>query len=577
MPIRALALCLCLSAPATVAQQLKLQLSPANRAALAQAMQQKPVEGFADLHLHQMTDLGFGGRYLWGKHDGPIAQAVPHCSGMGVDHGFMTGSEGGDGNLGTHAKDGYPQFHGWPRWSSTSNQQAHADWLKKAHEHGLKLIVMSALNQDLFCEMIPKPLRDPHAPCDDFHAVVNELKAAHEFAKKHDWYVIARTPQQARAAIAQGKLAVVLAVEAGNALGEGKDWKNRLRVLHDLGVRSFQPVHEIDNRFSGAAWHAMPLKLLETIRNLETLDKKIERWVQTAFDIIEKSIGKHPDRIPEQEAAAAKKFANGIFGFDLDAHKLNKKGLSHEGHEQLEELFKEQILIDVSHMSQKALREAHAFSQKHGNYPIFISHGHIKELLAPGDQTEWTYPAELYDLVASTGGVVGLRSSPDEMRTVRGAPVANDCHGSTRSFAQKLHFADKLMGLQVAFGSDLNGFAFNLRPRHGGGDACGSGPFDEETKAQQARQQHAPRLGTAFDLKGFAHIGLLPDVLRDLEAQGASTQALRASAEAFLRMWERALDPHRPPAQHKAAAHAALSHLEPYPRDVAHRLSALQH
>jgi hypothetical protein len=66
-------------------------------------------------------------------------------------------------------------------------------------------------------------------------------------------------------------------------------------------------------------------------------------------------------------------------------------------------------------------------------------------------------------------------------------------------------------------------------------------------------------------------------VLLDLEAQGASTQALRASAEAFPRMWERALDPHRAPAQHKAAAQAAPAHIEPYPRDVAHRLSALRH
>jgi hypothetical protein len=110
-----------------------------------------PVRGVADLHLHQMAALAFGGRYIWGQHDGPPASALRPCSGHSFDgNGFNGGSEGGPGNLKPHGKGGHSSYGGWPRWSSTSHQQVHALWLKKAHAEGLRLIVMPTVhNADL--------------------------------------------------------------------------------------------------------------------------------------------------------------------------------------------------------------------------------------------------------------------------------------------------------------------------------------------------------------------------------------------------------------------------------------------
>ena len=36
----------------------------------------RPLEGFADLHLHQMTHLGFGGSVVWGGAFGPPGEAL---------------------------------------------------------------------------------------------------------------------------------------------------------------------------------------------------------------------------------------------------------------------------------------------------------------------------------------------------------------------------------------------------------------------------------------------------------------------------------------------------------------------
>ena len=533
----------------------------------------KAIEGFADFHLHQVAELGFGGRYIWGGHDGDPKQVLRHCSGMGIDHGLMSGAEGGSGNLHPHSAGGFPDFGGWPRWNSTSHQQAHADWLKHAHEQGLKLVVVSALNQDLFCEMIPLHLRNAKMPCDDFQAVVRQLEATHEFAKRHDWYVIVKSPAEARAVIEKGKLAVVLAVEAGNVLGEGKDWKARLEKLHALGVRSLQPVHEVDNRFSGASWHADAIKALQTVENFTHIEKHVDAFVNNVVATFNKNIN-HPDRIPAAELAATKKFASGMFGFTLDKHKLNAKGLSHEGEQLLAEMMGKQMIVDVSHMSQKALRQAHEVSGKHGHYPLFMSHAHIKELLAPEEITEWSYPSELFDLVAETGGVIGLRSSPDEMRNVHGSPVQNDCHGSTKSFAQIVYYAEKLLGLQIGYATDFNGWAKNLMPRFGArGETCAGSGYDAESIVQMARQ-HGPS-GSSLDKKGFAHIGLIGDLDKELTRLGAPTDGLHRSAESFVKMWERGLDAHRPALPKRNSAHAAVAQVAPYEKNGAKKIAAL--
>src|SRR5438552_233486 len=92
-------------------------------ALLAWPARAAPVKGYADLHLHQLSHLGFGGRWLWGDFDGDPKDALRSCNGSGLEHGFLAGYEGGTGNFKPHDKRGFPRYEGWPRWNSNSHQQ----------------------------------------------------------------------------------------------------------------------------------------------------------------------------------------------------------------------------------------------------------------------------------------------------------------------------------------------------------------------------------------------------------------------------------------------------------------------
>src|SRR5213080_2548336 len=110
--------------------------------------------GFADLHNHQFAHLGFGGVEFFGSPTGPIDKTLPWCIGVHGPGGvgdiigtFMKWSYGGGGFIG-HLVGGYPQFDGWPPWYSVTHQTVHVDWLYRAWQGGLRLMVMLAVNNE---------------------------------------------------------------------------------------------------------------------------------------------------------------------------------------------------------------------------------------------------------------------------------------------------------------------------------------------------------------------------------------------------------------------------------------------
>jgi hypothetical protein len=143
--------------------------------------------------------------------------------------------------------------------------------------------------------------------------------------------------------------------------------------------------------------------------------------------------------------------------------------------------------------------------------------------------------------VRQTGGMFGLRTAHDETRDYTRTPVANNCQGSSRSLAQAYEFGRQGLKVNMGFGADLNGFIQQTRPRFGDFGACSAG-FRAEADAQEEQQRTsgpAP-LGTDFDVYGLAHVGLLPDLVKDLKQLGVNTTGLEGSSENFIRMWERA-------------------------------------
>jgi microsomal dipeptidase-like Zn-dependent dipeptidase len=458
------------------------------------------LKGFADLHVHQMAEYGLGGAFFHGSHVGPQKTALAPCTGF--DHGYLAG----EGELlGLHPKqtDGFPNFKSWPLWSTESHQQVHEDWLKQAWREGLRVMVVSAVNFEPICKAMPHRKYD----CDDMHAVDRQIEAARRFEATHDWYRIALTPADARRIIGEGKLAVVLAIEVSGLFAKG-DVRAELDKYFKLGVRSIQPVHELNNRFSGAA----------------------------VFNDIFKKIQKAEHPLHGSSATN---------GFDVDANGENKMGLTDDGKLLVAEMMKRHMLVDVHHMSRRAVRETYKIAEANHYYPLFISHGALYDVRPKDSRDELAHPASIIQLVKRTGGMLGLRAGALSWLTYSKSGVENSCDASSRGFAQAYQFAKLGLKIPVALASDFHGFTSQMTPRFGEG-ACPRDSGDARTRAIHAQGSRDKNgVGTEFDTKGLAHIGLLGSVLADLRKLGVDTDVIDNSAESFVEMWERVYDEHR--------------------------------
>jgi microsomal dipeptidase-like Zn-dependent dipeptidase len=511
-----------------------------------------PLDGVADLHLHMFAEEAFGGGWFHGSHagEGDVALApcdggdpgdharlrddlapllgtcetpldelaiqVPLISAITAGGGGLVGEfvgnvNGSEGDTGVHADrtSGWPDFASWPRWDAIAHQQVWEGQLRDAYDAGLRLAVISAVSLDWLCRALPDENVD-RPQCDEMEDVKLQLQRAEEFDERTEWVEIALTPEDARRIIGEGKLAFVLSVEASHIMGEG-DWRPQLDQLHALGVRTLQLVHQLDNRFGGAATHNVIFQIAQYAENC------------------------HIDEDCGLTGGAV------TLGFDVDADCKNTLGLTDEGRELAQELMDRGMLVDAAHLSEQSVRDLHEVSVANAYYPIYISHGHFREIMtAEKELEEKTTPVWVVEILRETGGMIGLRTAHEEVDDYEPSPVDNTCHGSSRSFAQAYDYGR--LGLKVAMGlgSDLNGFIQQTRPRFGP-DAC-SASFRVEAvcQAKGELESGAAPLGRGFDEMGLGHIGLLADLLDDLDALGTDTTPLRRSADDFVRMWERA-------------------------------------
>ncbi|HJU42712.1 MAG TPA: membrane dipeptidase [Vicinamibacterales bacterium] len=271
--------------------------------------------GFADTHLHQFANLGFGGLEVWGSPmdptgdatapiedararalpdsnfvDVPIAQAPLYLGVGGAPAPFVpvTCADGSpcaritihgpggsndllnslvpNGSTG-HGVMGYPDMDGWPAFDVHTAQQAYWEWLQRAHQHGMKLMVMLAVNNSVLCQLGMRYI--PYG-CDDDGAVERQIKGAKDLEKYIDarsggegqgFYRIVYSADEARAAIQNNQMAVVLGTEVDTNWGcttgaagcTDSFIQGKVQEYYDDGIRVVYPVHLIDNKFGGAA------------------------------------------------------------------------------------------------------------------------------------------------------------------------------------------------------------------------------------------------------------------------------------------------------------------------------------
>lgn len=544
------------------------------------------VYGISEIHAHLFTNFGFGGGGIF--HGAPfhrlgVEHALPSCEIFHgregrrdlVGYGFsgltdadadavLTAFITGRTPEPNHRTDGYPTFTDWPNaWNSATHQTQYHRWIERAHLAGMRLLVAHATTNRVLCDMIVGiNAQRVRYSCNDMVAVEREIAETYALERYIDaqhggpgrgWFRVVTSPAEARRVIGEGRLAVLLGIETSNLFDcfltpppgmpacDVAHMRRELDRFHALGVRVLFPVHKFDNGFSAG----------DGDRNVGQLGSFINSGHDSNFVLDCPDSPSVFDRGPvrfgglnsprEDYAAPAPHdmtgFADAPIGTlapfleqlqspPLEGDYCQNAGLTPVGEELLREMMRRGMLIEVDHMPRRSFVRAYEMLTE-ADYPAIGSHGN-------------TNRGVLFEI----GGVSVTdfgRCGALDRRGAMGDAIRS------RVAEIEAHGGDPWPSL----GFDLNGFAGAPRPRFGPNARCGevpqanpmTYPFPSFAGDVEFQPPHLGERDVDFDTEGFLHLGMLPELIEDARNDGMTDEELEPlfrSAEAYLRMWERA-------------------------------------
>ena len=282
----------------------------------------------------------------------------------------------------------------------------------------------------------------------------------------------------------------------------------------------------------------------------------------------------------------------------------NKLGLLPFGKQYIRLLIEKGMILDTAHMSDQSvadtfgvigdwLRRTHPDCAPlvYGKnpqpcddvtYPAIISHAHFRtqaihdplEPIADFLPREYDITDTNLAMLGRVGGVVGPFVAEDRIEKGNIEGIKNDCWMTSKTFAFSFRYALNKLGSGVGMATD-----FTLIPQTGprfGDDGCRGWVVHKNSAAarrahnqsyRKDQQQDGIRyvditdrpyvkkdqvpilpykMGDRtynFNTDGLAHFGMVPDMMQDLKNIGQPVedrQAMFASAEGYIRMWEKA-------------------------------------
>ena len=231
----------------------------------------EPVLGFVDYHTHLAFPKALGGAAMSGGlfHAYGIEHALGECSQLHGKKGELDILEGQTGGGSGHSVDGYPKFSYWPNRKTKTHIQAYYRWIERAYLAGLRLMVTHATGNPTFCQILklmhPKESEGDCKSDNDLAMQTDYVFALRDYVDAQSggpgrgWLDIAKTADEARTMIQNGKLAIVLGSEYGTLFDcvEGAAFctpryiDQKVDELFKLGIRSVFPIHRFDNAFGG--------------------------------------------------------------------------------------------------------------------------------------------------------------------------------------------------------------------------------------------------------------------------------------------------------------------------------------
>ncbi len=583
-------------------------INPTVKKDLGQLTLKPQLKGYVDLHTHLMSYLGFGRKAMHGVPDvgsiipagtrdcnptarraTSVADALGNCNATHGGYGAFDNTCGDylragiinyalDGDFkykvsfdrnphGDHEHAGYPEMKYWPHQSSILHQQMWWEWIKRAYDGGLRVMVTLTVNSELLAELI-----NGDKPYDDKTVADVQIDETISFVNRHkDFMEIAYSPADVRRIVGSNKLAVIMGMEVDKIGNFGKPGivtnattvKAEIQRLYRKGIRYVFPIHLVDNSFGGTAVYEMLFNFANKHANGYHFKVKTstDPTVKYRANITDGPIGFENGLI-----LGAYGFLEGLGGLpapcadglnclpgtikccgsyrsvlnmlrpspELDIYKtirgghVNAIGLSALGDIAINEMMKLGMIIDIDHMSESAMTKvietAEALPVK---YPLVLGHNGIR-----GDNgNERNAPLRLVQRVAALGGMFGLgtaSATPDE-------------------FARNYRAVWNAMGKKaVGIGTDVNGF--EPLPKHlKATDNRTSQNFYTNFFAQTSIKTKSGIMGSTrkwdyITEGGVSHYGLMPEFLFDVKTSAGGADVvdnLMQSAEHFAEMWEK--------------------------------------
>ncbi len=398
-------------------------------------------------------------------------------------------------------------------------------------------------------------------------------------AQNSDWMEIALSPKDARRIILQGKMAVVLGIEADN-LGNfkaasynwvdqnaGALWNNPLITLTDAnadqlledkltdyrfkGIRQITSIHYISGLFGGAALFRAELAVMQAAFNNDVkvkagVDKRIPFSLYADFTMLT-TFSNPPVVTKDAYVTFIKSFGGGPTNLST----INNIGLTNIGNKLIQKMMVKGFIIDGEHMGYETKQNVFSVASVRG-YPIISSHtdpaglsmnwtgspvgfkdnGGPKENQIFNQQNfgttnirnlanEFEMADEHFAKISSSGGTVGVFMLPYYKKSYTGflGSVANDCAGSSKTFAQMyLYSVDKMTYKGVALATD-RGMTDFIGPRFGPNSAYAL--KDEKLLSMRINLRRDQRLaqknGVRYDVPMSSYY---PELYENLEMKG---------------------------------------------------------
>lgn len=523
--------------------------------------------GFVDMHTHPVSQLGFGEQLFYGDNDGDPNVALGNC---GCMHNFVAPPFAGSCSQqnmyrnimvdqidlaylhAVHSKvRGFPDFKEWPKYNSLLHQQMWIDWIKRAKEGGLRVMVALAINSHAMADAA-----ETSGANDDYASMNKQLYAMKALFSRHtDFEEIAYTSADLRRIVTAGKLAVILGIEMDNignfyspADPKGASYnpnpteaeiRSEIDRLFNLGVRYIFPIHLTNNIFGGTAIYVDQFNIANKyntgsafVPEVVSSSTGIEYKLQSPFTAIRQNAAAGlamfisgpvlpPAIMPDNPSNYPTYIPLPLSG----QGDRNSMGLTSKGGIAIRYMMQKGMLIDIDHMSERSVSAVLDMATLY-NYPVNSGHNGFRGMTGVNKATNENGRTDAQvQKIYSLGGMMGIGHG-----------------GHSTNFVNCYRYGLTLSGGQpFAIGTDVNGlFPLPAPPMQ-----APFGPFNPMERITYGPSITKCITGVKiwdFNEEGMAHYGLLPDYIESCRKVGMTTaeqNAFFSSAERFAQMWEK--------------------------------------